>query len=84
MRFLSHIIALSALSVAAIAAPIAERAPYTQGIDYVNYQLPVDWAAAAAQGVAFAYVQATQGSSTSLEHIISAASAALSCRSTAD
>jgi GH25 family lysozyme M1 (1,4-beta-N-acetylmuramidase) len=84
MRLLSHIIALSALSAATIAAPLAERASYTQGIDYVNFQLAVDWTAAAAQGVAFAYIQATHGSSTCLEHIIPAAFAALPCRSTAD
>jgi hypothetical protein len=78
-RLLSHIIALSALSAAAIAAPLRERASYVQGIDLGNFGLPVDWEAAASQGVAFAYIQATQGGSTCLKYIITAASAASLC-----
>ena len=68
MRLLSHAITLSALSVAAVAIPLAERATVTLGIDVTSFQSPVDWTLAHSQGVVFAYFKATEGTRTCLEH----------------
>jgi GH25 family lysozyme M1 (1,4-beta-N-acetylmuramidase) len=64
MRILSHVIALSALSAAAVAIPLAERATVTLGIDVSSFQSPVDWTLAHSQGVVFAYFKATEGTRT--------------------
>jgi GH25 family lysozyme M1 (1,4-beta-N-acetylmuramidase) len=63
MRFTSHLIVLSALSAAAIASPLVKRAD-PQGIDVSNYQGTINWTTVALEGVAFAYIKATEGTGT--------------------
>lgn len=63
MRLPIHLIVLSALSAAAIASPVVKRAG-PQGIDVSNHQGTINWTTVASEGVAFAYIKATEGTST--------------------
>ena len=65
MRFPTHLIVLSALSAAAIASPVVKRASL-QGIDVSNLQGTINWTTVASEGVTFAYIKATEGTSTAL------------------
>ena len=56
-----HFIALFSFSVAA--SPLVKRAD-PQGVDVSHYQGSIDWNAMAANGVSFAYIKATEGTST--------------------
>jgi GH25 family lysozyme M1 (1,4-beta-N-acetylmuramidase) len=68
MRLLSHTIALSFLFAAAIASPLVKRAPFPQGIDVSNNQGTITWTDVASKGVVWAYIKATEGTCTHLEH----------------
>ena len=68
MRLLSLLMALSALSAAAIASPLAKRAPFPQGIDVSNLQGTINWTTVASAGVVWAYIKATEGTGTRIEH----------------
>lgn len=63
MRLPTHLVVLSALSAATIASPVVKRAG-PQGIDVSNYQGTINWTTVASEGVAFAYIKATEGTST--------------------
>jgi GH25 family lysozyme M1 (1,4-beta-N-acetylmuramidase) len=56
-----YILALSILSAAAIASPLAKRAD-PQGIDVSNHQGTINWNSLKSK-VAFAYIKATEGTS---------------------
>ncbi|KAH9956622.1 glycoside hydrolase family 25 protein [Russula dissimulans] len=58
MRLPSHLIALFALPVAAIASPLAERAQ-PLAIDVSNHQGTIDWTKV--KGIEFVYIKATEG-----------------------
>ncbi|KAI0290542.1 N,O-diacetylmuramidase [Multifurca ochricompacta] len=62
MRSFFTVLALSLLSAAstASATPLVKRAG-PQGIDVSHYQGSIDWATVASQGVAWAYIKATEG-----------------------
>jgi len=60
---LPHLIVSSALSAVAIASPVVKRADL-QGIDVSNHQGTINWTTVAFQGVAFAYIKATEGTGT--------------------
>jgi GH25 family lysozyme M1 (1,4-beta-N-acetylmuramidase) len=67
MRLILLLITLSALVAAAIASqlPVAMRLRGPQGIDVSEYQQTINWKKVKSQGVAFAYIKATEGTSTS-------------------
>lgn len=56
-----HFVAL--ISLTAAASPLVKRAD-PQGIDVSHYQGSINWGTVAADGVAFAYIKATEGTST--------------------
>lgn len=51
------------LSFSAAASPLVKRAD-PQGIDVSHYQGTINWGTVAADGVSFAYIKATEGTST--------------------
>ena len=57
------LVPLAAAFTFATAAPVKRAAP--QGIDVSHFQGVVDFAAAAANGISFAYIKATEGTSES-------------------
>jgi hypothetical protein len=57
-------VTVSALAAAGIASPLAKRLTGPQGIDVSNWQKTIDWAKVKSQGVAFAYIKATEGTGT--------------------
>jgi hypothetical protein len=72
MRLGLLLITFSALAVAvaatAIASQLAMRLRGPQGIDVSNWQKTIDWKKVKSQGVAFAYIKATEGTSTAYFH----------------
>jgi GH25 family lysozyme M1 (1,4-beta-N-acetylmuramidase) len=53
-------------AVALIQASPLEKRATSQGIDVSGYQTNIDWAAVKASGVLFAYIKATESTSTLL------------------
>ncbi len=64
----SALAAAAATAVTASQPEILLRGP--QGIDVSNYQKTVDWKKVKSQGVKFAYIKATEGTSTAYFHEI--------------
>jgi GH25 family lysozyme M1 (1,4-beta-N-acetylmuramidase) len=56
-------ILLAIVALTTQASPLEKRAP-PQGIDVSSHQPNIDWAAVAASGVKFAYIKATESTST--------------------
>ena len=50
--------------VAANPAPVLEKRAQPKGIDVSNYQPSINWATVKANGISFAYIKATEGTST--------------------
>jgi hypothetical protein len=67
MRLGLFLIMLSALAAAAIASqlPVTMLLRGAQGIDVSEHEQTIDWKNVKSQGVAFAYIKATEGTSTS-------------------
>src|SRR6266566_3839583 len=61
-------VTVSALAAAGIASPLAKRLTGPQGIDVSNWQKTIDWAKVKSQGVAFAYIKATEGTGKAYFH----------------
>lgn len=58
-------------SAAGIAGPLTKRLTGPQGIDVSNWQKTIDWGKVKSQGVAFAYIKATEGTGTVTHGLLS-------------
>jgi GH25 family lysozyme M1 (1,4-beta-N-acetylmuramidase) len=73
MRFRLLLITFSALAASAatattIPSQLAMRLRGPQGIDVSNHQGTIDWKKVKSEGVAFAYIKATEGTGTTYFH----------------
>ena len=61
---LLHPLSVLLFTLATAASPVRRAVP--QGIDVSDFQTSVDWATVKANGITFAYVKATEGTSMSI------------------